>query len=120
MKRALIVGIDEYPSAPLYGCVNDASALAELLKTNGDGAPNFDVSLKLNIKTKAELLDLIDKLFSGDADASLLYFSGHGSEYGHLVTPTLTSLAKNTLSPLYYSYNYGTLVGIDPSGQFKY
>lgn len=87
MKKALVVGIDEYPSAPLNGCINDASALAELLKTNGGGAPNFDVSLVLNVQTKAELLSLIDKLFSGDADASLLYFSGHGSDRGHLVTP---------------------------------
>lgn len=87
LKKALVIGIDNYPGAPLQGCVNDASAVAELLKTNGGGAPNFDVSLKLNIETKAELLDLIDKLFSGDADAALLYFSGHGSEFGHLVTP---------------------------------
>lgn len=87
MKKALIVGIDDYPNAPLHGCVNDANAVAELLKTNGDGEPNFDVSLKLNLRTKAEFLDLIERLFSGDADASLLYFSGHGSESGHLVTP---------------------------------
>lgn len=87
MKKALIVGIDEYSNVPLEGCVNDASAVAELLKTNGDGAPNFDVSLKVNVKTKAELLDMLDSLFSGDADAALLYFSGHGSNLGHLVTP---------------------------------
>ena len=87
VKKALIVGIDEYPDAPLKGCINDANAVAELLRTNGDGSPNFDVSLKLNVKTKAEFLDLIEDLFSGDADASLLYFSGHGSEAGHLVTP---------------------------------
>jgi len=87
LKKALIIGIDDYPNASLQGCVNDASAVAELLKTNGDGAPNFDVSLKLNIRTKAEFLDIIDSLFSGDAEASLLYFSGHGSEKGHLVTP---------------------------------
>lgn len=87
MKKALIIGIDNYPGVPLNGCVNDANAVAELLRTNGDGSPNFDVSLNLNIKTKAEFLDLLDKLFYGDAEASLLYFSGHGSEYGHLVTP---------------------------------
>lgn len=87
MKKALIIGIDDYPTAPLNGCVNDANAVAELLKTNGDGSPNFDVSLNLNVQTKAEFLDLIEKLFVGDADASLLYFSGHGSECGHLVTP---------------------------------
>ncbi|KAB3536337.1 caspase family protein [Alkaliphilus pronyensis] len=87
LKKALIIGIDEYPNAPLAGCVNDASAVAELLKTNGDGGPNFDVSLKLNIKSKAEFLDLLESLFNGDAEASFLYFSGHGSEQGHLVTP---------------------------------
>jgi hypothetical protein len=87
LKKALIIGIDDYPTAPLNGCVNDANAVAELLKTNGDGSPNFDVFLNLNVQTKAEFLDLIEKLFAGDADASLLYFSGHGSECGHLVTP---------------------------------
>ncbi len=87
MKKALVIGIDDYPNCPLNGCVNDASAIAELLRTNGDGSPNFDVSLQLNVKTKANLLDSIEKLFSGDTNASLLYFSGHGSDKGHLVTP---------------------------------
>ncbi|MBR0599777.1 caspase family protein [Sinanaerobacter chloroacetimidivorans] len=87
MKKALIIGIDEYPTAPLNGCINDANAVAELLRTNGDGSPNFDVSLNLNVGTKAEFLELLDDLFSGNADATLLYFSGHGSESGHLVTP---------------------------------
>jgi len=86
-KKALIVGIDEYPVARLNGCVINANEVAELLKTNGDGLPNFDVSLNLNVQTKARFLDLIEKLFIGVADASLLYFSGHGSECGHLVTP---------------------------------
>lgn len=87
MKKALVIGIDDYPDAPLSGCVNDALAVAELLKTNGDGSPNFDVSVKLNLKSKAHLLELLDTLFSGNTEASLLYFSGHGSKYGHLVTP---------------------------------
>lgn len=87
MKKALVVGIDDYPNAPLHGCVNDAISVSELLKTNGDGSPNFDVSLKENVKSKAQLFELLEKLFSGDAEAALLYFSGHGSEYGHIVTP---------------------------------
>ena len=87
MRKALVIGIDEYPKAPLNGCVNDANAVAELLGTNGDGSPNFEVSLNLNVQTKAELLDLVEGLFVGDADAALLYFSGHGSDCGHLVTP---------------------------------
>ncbi|MBC1773731.1 caspase family protein [Listeria seeligeri] len=88
-KKALIIGIDDYTSAPLNGCVNDAISVSELLGTNGNGSPNFDVSLKLNVKTKAEMLSLLNALFKGDSDIALLYFSGHGSEYGggHLVTP---------------------------------
>lgn len=87
MKKALVIGINNYPSAPLCGCVNDAIAVAELLKTNGDGSPNFDVSIELNVNSKAQLLELLETLFMGNTEASLLYFSGHGSEYGHLVTP---------------------------------
>lgn len=87
LKKVLVIGIDNYSGAPLQGCVNDSSAVAKLLKTNGGGAPNFDVSLKLNIETKAELIDFIDKLFSEDVDAAFLYFSGHGSEFGNLETP---------------------------------
>lgn len=87
MRKALVIGIDEYPTLPLNGCVNDAIAVSELLRVNGDGSPNFDVSLQLDVKTKAELRGMIDDLFSGDADVALLYFSGHGSDQGYLVTP---------------------------------
>ncbi len=89
MKKALVVGIDEYRTCPLGGCVNDALAIAELLETNGDGSPNFDVRTIPNIPTKADLLDCIEELFSGNADIALFYFSGHGTDVGggYLVTP---------------------------------
>lgn len=87
LKKAVVIGIDDYHHAPLSGCVNDAEAVAELLRTNGDRSRNFDVSLNRNVQTKAELLNLVDMLFSGNAEIALLYFSGHGSEHGHLVTP---------------------------------
>jgi len=45
MRRALIVGIDEYPRSPLRGCVNDATEISRLLKTHQDGAPNFDCQI---------------------------------------------------------------------------
>ena len=46
MRRALIVGIDDYPKAPLTGCVNDATAIAGLVEAHGDdGSPNFAVRL---------------------------------------------------------------------------
>ena len=90
MKKALIAGIDNYKSSPLKGCVNDATALARIIEKNGDGSPNFSVILKTDVTKKSELKELIVELFQGDADTSLLYFSGHGflNELGgFIVTP---------------------------------
>lgn len=90
MKKALIVGINNYPSAPLRGCINDATALATIIGTNGDGSPNFDVRLVTDVPTKSELKGLIIDLFNGGGDTALLYFSGHGfinDIGGYIVTP---------------------------------
>lgn len=90
MKKALVIGIDQYPSAPLNCCVNDASMIANLLEANGDGSPNFNVKLLKNISSKGELKDAVIELFKGDPDIALFYFSGHGliNEFGgYLVTP---------------------------------
>lgn len=81
MKKALVVGIDDYSTSPLYGCVNDAMAVGNTLETNGDGSPNFSVRLltsnQSNIST-AILSEAIAELFTGDADTALFYFAGHG------------------------------------------
>ena len=95
MKKALVVGIDDYPSPyELSGCVNDAVEMASILETNGDGSPNFDVQRVISSEEtvdSASLDDAIKELFSGDADIALLYFAGHGildvdTNSGFLVT----------------------------------
>lgn len=90
MKKTLLVGIDNYPEKPLRGCINDASGLASIIETQGDGSPNFDVRLETNVQTKSDLKTMIVELFSGSSDIVLFYFSGHGylNELGgYLVTP---------------------------------
>ncbi len=90
MKKALVVGINKYPSSPLIGCINDASAIGSIIETNGDGSPNFDVRLVTDVPTKSDLKGLISDLFSNDSDTALLYFSGHGffnDLGGYIVTP---------------------------------
>jgi len=92
MKKALIVGINDYPSAPLNGCVNDANAIGTILETHGDGSPNFDIKIMTSPSskiTRAALREVIEQLFAGDSEIALLYFSGHGfinSTGGYLVT----------------------------------
>lgn len=92
MRRALLVGIDDYPNAPLAGCVRDALTLAELLSRHEDGAPNFDARVMTagpERITRAILREAIEELFASPADVALFYFSGHGTENdlgGFLVT----------------------------------
>ncbi|OWV60426.1 peptidase C14 caspase catalytic subunit p20 [Mameliella alba] len=95
MKKALIVGIDDYDSPnKLTGCVNDAVELSSLLETNGDGSPNFDVRRITSNDTEvtSEILHkMIGELFSGEAETALFYFAGHGivdeqTNSGFLVT----------------------------------
>ncbi len=92
MKKALVIGINDYPSSPLGGCVNDANTLATVIESNGDGSPNFGVR-KITCPstdiTRPVLREAIEQLFTGDCDMALLYFSGHGyikSTGGYLVT----------------------------------
>jgi len=90
MKKALVVGINNYLSSPLKGCITDASALASIIAFNGNGSPNFDVRLETDVQTKSILKTMIAELFSGTNQTVLLYFSGHGflNEIGgYLVTP---------------------------------
>jgi hypothetical protein len=92
MRKALVIGINDYPSSPLYGCVNDAIAMKTLFETHGNGDPNFDVILMTSSDstvTRPALRRAIEKLFSGDPEMALLYFSGHGvvtASGGYIVT----------------------------------
>jgi len=96
MRRALLVGIDDYESAPLSGCVNDARRMEELLSRHDDGRVNFDTQLLTSdgeLVTRASLRESIQGLFADPADVALLYFSGHGTENdlgGYLVTSDAT------------------------------
>lgn len=94
MRKALIIGIDKYPTLPLAGCENDAVAVANTLQNNGDGSPNFSVKLLTSdtvAVTSAAIEDALRDLFSGDAETALFYFAGHGiidpiSNAGYIVS----------------------------------
>lgn len=98
MKKALIVGLDDYPGCPLNGCVNDAKAVADIVSKNEDGSPNFAVKTIYNVVTQGTLMKNIRELFDDKSDVELLYFSGHGT-------------VKNSISYIvttdYDDYNWG-------------
>lgn len=82
MNKALVIGINNYPTAPLNGCINDAESIATLLEKNGDGSPNFDIrtlTAPPNTLNRANIREAVTELFSTDCSKALLYFSGHGA-----------------------------------------
>ncbi|MDE6612930.1 MAG: caspase family protein [Clostridia bacterium] len=92
-RKALVVGIDEYPVNSLRGCVNDAKDIAALLSRDADLSVNFSVQLKTSENfdiDKPTLKKWIAECFKGDDEVALFYFSGHGQideKGGYIVTP---------------------------------
>lgn len=94
MRKALIVGIDNYALSSLNGCCNDAEAMKDLLANNENGDPNFEVRIKCDVQTKGQLRQLVEQCFFGDEEVALFYYSGHGymdAVGGYLVTPDYTN-----------------------------
>jgi hypothetical protein len=83
MKRALLVGIDDYDEMNgLNGCVNDVNALVPLLSRNENDSPNFDCQARASATDRVDrrnLLEAVDALLAPGADVALLYFAGHGA-----------------------------------------
>lgn len=78
---ALLVGIDDYPTAPLSGCVSDARKMLAYLQK--DKALNVDALTLLNGQaTKTAIVDGFRKHLSRaqEGEAALFYFSGHGAQ----------------------------------------
>jgi hypothetical protein len=82
MKRALLVGIDDYQGAPLHGCVADARELGSLIERNSNGSNNYDVRCVTSDETtinRRHLVQLLDDLFGNAGNTQLLFFfAGHG------------------------------------------
>jgi hypothetical protein len=115
MRRALLVGIEDYEGAPLRGCVDDATAMEELLSRDHDGTRNFATRVLTGRVTRADLREGIKRLFTDPAEVALLYFSGHGTENdlgGYLVTSDARLYDEGVwLSEVLTYANHATQVG---------
>jgi hypothetical protein len=77
-RRALCIGINEYPTAPLLGCVADASDWAQALTQRG-----FETLMLENSRASREgILRGVDDLLDGSrpGDVLVLQFAGHGTQ----------------------------------------
>lgn len=79
---ALLVGINDYATSPLRGCVNDCDAMREML--TGRAAPEaLELAQLTNGEATREAIIQVFRSHFGRAsagDTALFYFSGHGSQ----------------------------------------
>lgn len=99
MRKALVVGIDYYDNlSSLYGCVNDAYSVHNVLDRHGDGTINFSINLMISTDasykiTRKMLKEKVKELYDDDCEVGLFYFAGHGyidSTGGYLITSDCT------------------------------
>lgn len=78
-RRALCVGIDDYPGARLAGCVNDANAWAGALARLGFDTPQL---LLDGQATRAAIVRHLSVLVDGSqaGDVIVFQFAGHGTQ----------------------------------------
>ncbi|MDD1015178.1 alkaline phosphatase family protein [Pseudomonas rubra] len=81
-RRALIVGINEYPDPQmrLNGCINDTYLISRMLQESGYDAA--DIRLLHDARaTRANLEERLEWLIEGtrSADERLIFYSGHGA-----------------------------------------
>lgn len=80
MNRALLVGINAYPTCPLKGCLNDISDMAKFLNAKCNFAMD-DIRLLADSRaTKKGIIDRLGWLLNGlhKGDRVLFHYSGHG------------------------------------------
>ena len=81
MNRALLVGINSYPSAPLRGCVNDVVDMAQFLVASC-GFTDADIRLLVDDRATTEAIrERLTWLVNGARAGDRLFFhySGHGT-----------------------------------------
>lgn len=51
-RKALVVGINDYPTCPLRGCCNDSEAIKDLLSNHGKGDQTFPFGKRTMLQQK--------------------------------------------------------------------
>ncbi len=79
--KALLVGINDYKTAPLRGCLNDVQAMCDVLVQHYGATEDHLRMLQDGAATKAAIVDGLRWLAEPDAASStcMFFFSGHGT-----------------------------------------
>jgi len=110
--RALLVGINEYPGAPLRGCVNDVNNVKEyLIKEQAFPADRIIVLTDKDATRNAiwkKLEWLVADAKAGDR--RYFHFSGHGTEFAGRETETQPGGMNQVICPYDFDWTEKTMV----------
>ncbi len=83
MNRALLVGINTYPSSPLKGCVNDITDMSAFLISKCGFTINELKTITDSNATKDAIIDGLNQLLNDihTGDRILFHYSGHGVQF---------------------------------------
>ncbi len=118
VRRALCIGIDEYPTAPLFGCVNDARLWAASFETLG-----FDsVGLLVNEQaSQAGILAALEEMVvsARPGDALVVQYAGHGTQVEDLDGDEANQIPPDSIDEALVPYDYqsGHLILDDDLGR---
>ena len=100
-RRALLIGIEEYPSlTTLHGCINDVRLMRAILQDTF-GFPTENVTVLENAQaTRDGILAAFDALIAatGHDDIVVVHYAGHGSQMTDLEGDEPTGL-DSTIMP---------------------
>jgi hypothetical protein len=112
MNRALLVGINNYPSAnnQLHGCINDVNDMASFL-VSSCGFAYDDIRLVTDERATAKnILDRIGWLLTGvnKGDRILFHYSGHGAQVPSRNPQGQTDQVDESICPVDFNFDDDT------------
>ena len=107
-RRALLVGINSYAGCnDLHGCVNDITAVADVLVTSLGFDPGDIATLSDQQATRQGIVEGLNALIgkAGRGDLLVFYYSGYGSRVKDTTAPDQASRLEEVLCPHDFDWN---------------
>lgn len=105
-NRALLVGINAYPNAPLQGCINDVTDMAQFIEEVLDFQKEDIHLLTDGRATKKEIVAHLEQLIQdvGPGDRILFHYSGHGTTLTLRDTHGAVSTVHDAICPVDFDF----------------
>jgi hypothetical protein len=118
-KLALLVGINQYPSQPLQGCVNDMELQRQLLIHRFGFNPRDIYTLTDGQATRQGILEAFEEHLIKQAkpgDVVVYHYSGHGSRVFDPDPIVVEPGSNGGLNGTFVPVNYGSIDGLPQQG----